>query len=56
MTQNFTVTKCRLVGTEGSSLGDGEEYDLLGGDPRIEYMERVLSQIGRKHVLPQVIS
>ncbi len=43
MTQNFTITKCLLVGTEGSSLGDAEEYDLLGGDPRITYMESILS-------------
>ncbi len=40
---SYTIKKCLLVGTEGSSLGEGEEYDLLGGDPRIEYMESILS-------------
>ena len=43
MLNSFSINKCLLVGTEGSSLGEGEEYNLLGGDPRIEYMESILS-------------
>ena len=43
MLNSFSINKCLLVGTEGSSLGEGEEYNLLGGDPMIEYMESILS-------------
>ena len=43
MSKSFAITKCRLIGTEGSSLGQGKEYNLVGGDPRITYMESILS-------------
>ena len=37
----YKINKCVLVPSEGSSLK--EEYDILGGDPRITYCESILS-------------
>ena len=40
-TQSFAIKKCLLKPSEGSSLT--EEYNLLGGNPTITYMESLLS-------------
>ncbi len=38
---DFTITKCVLKPSEGSSLT--EDYDILGGNPNIVYNESILS-------------
>ena len=39
--RSFTITKCVLKPSEGSSLK--EEYNVLKGDPIITYMESITS-------------